>query len=421
MKKFALLLIGLLTIGSTTYVAAETTNTVRRGTVYDGSKYIFVENGIEFSVFPDGEFDFYIPQYTDGLAVSVNAGPVGISFNTGFDYDPYVQYDDYGAVVQIESTPLFYDYYGRLTQAGDVRINYRNNRIVQVGGLYLHYNNYGVYSHYTGFINIYNRHYVYSPFHSYFYRPVFNRCLVYTTPYRRYYTPVRYNYGYHRNNYRRGYANGYHNSRRDFRRPSTGRVAHNNGRRDNVDRNNARFRGATTTSRNNSRGIASRTDRNTSKDNSRGIASRTDRNASKRNSRGVATRSDRNTSKGNSRGSSSRTTKSTSRNENSRGIATRSGRNASKANSRGSSSRKTKSTSRNGNSRGVASRSTKKSSSASRPSSSNRAKSSRTQRSSAPRATQRSSSSKRSSAASRSSSSSSSSKGRSTSSRSRRG
>ncbi len=368
MKKFALLLIGLLTIGSTTYVAAETTNTVRRGTVYDGSKYIFIENGIEFSVFPDGEFDFYIPQYTEGVSIGVNAGPIGISFNTGFDYDPYVQYDDYGAVIQIENTPLFYDYYGRLTQAGDVRINYRNNRLVQVGGLYIHYNNFGVYSHYTGFINPYNRYYVYSPFHSYFYRPLFNRCLVYTTPYRRYYTPLRYSYGYHRDNYYRGYANGYHNSRRDFRRPSNGRVAHNNGRRDNVDRNNTRFRSASTS--NNSRGIAARNDRNTS----RGVATRNDRNTSKGNSRGVATRNDRNTSKGNSRG-----------------VATRNDRNTSKGNSS--------------------------------PSSSNRAKSSRTERSTAPRATQRSSSNKKSNTASRSTSrnNSSSSKGRASSNRSRRG
>jgi len=244
MKKLVLLFIGLITLSSTTLAMSnENTETISRyNAVYDGSKYIFVENGIEFSVFPDGEFDFYIPDYVQGVSVGVQAGPVGISFNTGYDYDPYVQYDDYGAVIQIENTPLYYDNYGRLIQAGDVRINYRRNRIVNVGGMYIHYNNFGVFSHYTGFINVYNRHYVYRPFHSFFYRPVFNRCLVWTTPYRNYYTPIRYNYAFHRDNYYRGYNNGYRNARRDFRRPQTGRVAHNNGRRDNVDRNNARFR-----------------------------------------------------------------------------------------------------------------------------------------------------------------------------------
>lgn len=242
MKNFAILLIGLITLSSTTFATTTTTSetTARYNAVYDGSRYIFVENGIEFSVFPDGEFDFYIPEIVQG--VNINAGNVGISFNTGYNYDPFVQYDQFGAVIQIENTPVFYDDFGRLVQAGDVRINYRRNRIVNVGGLFVHYNNFGAFSHYTGFVNIYNRNYVFHPYHNFFYRPVFNRCLVWTTPYRQFYNPLRFNYAFHRNNYARGFRNGYANARRDFRRPNTGRVAHNNGRRDNVDRNNVAFR-----------------------------------------------------------------------------------------------------------------------------------------------------------------------------------
>ncbi|WP_339844393.1 hypothetical protein [uncultured Dokdonia sp.] len=297
MKHLALLFIGLLTFSASTYAAEEDTS-IRRGTVYDGSKYIFVENGIEFSVFPDGEFDFYIPQYVEGVSLSVNAGPVGISFNTGFDYDPYVQYDEYGAVIQVEDTPLYYDNYGRLAQAGDVRINYRDNRISRVGGLQIYYNNRGLFSHYTGFINVYNRNYVFHPYHNYYYRPVFNRCLVFNTPYRRYYTPVRYNYAFHRNNYSRGYNRGYANARRDFRRPDRGRVAHNNGRRDNVDRNNARFtrantgrvasRANTTTRRNNT-SARRPSSANTSSRNGR-VAQSTSRNGAQR---GTATTTSR--------------------------------------------------------------------------------------------------------------------------------
>ena len=113
MKKSTLLLIALFVVGLT---AKAYENNSRYYTSYDGSKYVFVESGIEFSVFPDGEFDFYIPQYVSGISVGVNAGPVNISFNTGYDYDAYVQYDDYGAVIQIENTPVFYDYYGRVSR-----------------------------------------------------------------------------------------------------------------------------------------------------------------------------------------------------------------------------------------------------------------------------------------------------------------
>lgn len=278
MKHLALVFVALLTLGGSTY-AAEDNTTLRRGNIYDGSKYIFVEDGIEFSIFPDGEFDFYIPQYVDGVSLNVSAGPVGISFNTGFDYDPYVQYDEFGAVIQIENTPLFYDYYGRLTQAGNVNINYRNNRIARVGGLRVFYNNAGLFSHYSGFINVYNTGYVFQPYHNFFYRPIFNRCLVFTTPYRQFYNPIRYNYAFHRNNYFRGYNNGYANARRDFRRPNRGRVAHNNGRRGNVDRNNSRFNRAKVSNRyenlrtrnGNSRGIAQSSNiRDRSKTNLRG-------------------------------------------------------------------------------------------------------------------------------------------------------
>ena len=279
MKNLAILLIGLITLSSTTFASNTSTSesTARYNAVFDGSKYVFVENGIEFSLFPDGEFDFYIPEYVQGVDVNVNAGPVGISFNTGYDYDSYVQYDNYGAVIQIEDTPLYYDNYGRLSRAGDVRINYRNNRITRVGGLYVHYNNYGVYSHYTGFINAYNRSYVFHPYHNFFYRPLFNRCLVWTTPYRKSYTPVRYSYRYHRNNYYRGYSNGYVNGNRKFIKPRTGRVAHTNGRRGNVDRSNRSFRKVNTTSNRNRTSVV--------------------RNSNKRNNASRSTSSNRNTSR----------------------------------------------------------------------------------------------------------------------------
>jgi hypothetical protein len=65
-----------------------------------------MENGIEFSIFKDGQFDFYLPNH--GPSINVGGSIANFSFNTGFDYNPYVQYDSYGAIVQIENTPVFY-------------------------------------------------------------------------------------------------------------------------------------------------------------------------------------------------------------------------------------------------------------------------------------------------------------------------
>src|SRR5690606_29836733 len=199
-------------------------------------------NGITFSVYPDGEFDFYIDNRV-GVNANVNFGHTNITFNSGYDYNPFVQYNDYGAVIQVENVPIYYDYYGRVSQIGDVNINYRNNRVHRLGGLYVYYNASGFYSHHSGYINVYNRHYVYRPFHSYFARPALGFHLVYNQPYRRYYTPVRYTYykPYH-HNVRKVYAKVGKDYK--YRKDNNGRnTIYRNDNRVSVRENNSRNQG----------------------------------------------------------------------------------------------------------------------------------------------------------------------------------
>ena len=259
MKKVITLLIGLVVMSFSTKAASVNSDGNPMYGSY-GKSYIFIENGIEFSVFPDGQFDFVYVGGHNGSEVSITIGTpnVNVSYNSGYDYEMYVQYDDYGAVIQIEDIPIYYDHYGRIVQAGSVEIHYRNRRIVRVGGLYVHYNPYGYFSHCTGYINFWNRHYIYRPWHVYYIRPFYSHCIVYDHPYREYYRPYRYSYHdhikYYNNRGRRNYTNG----RRDFYRPGTrrhykdGRTALNkdykpnrrntaisSGKRDNkVDRKN---------------------------------------------------------------------------------------------------------------------------------------------------------------------------------------
>ncbi|HPF12497.1 MAG TPA: hypothetical protein PKW08_12390 [Flavobacteriaceae bacterium] len=192
------------------------------GNYYNGNSYIFVEGGVEFSVFPDGQFDFVYVGGHNGSQVNININTPGVSvsYNSGYNYDAYVQYDDYGAVIQVEDVPIYYDEFGRIIQAGNVEIRYTNHRIVWVGGLHIFYNSYGYYSHCTGYISPYYRTYVYRPWHVYYARPLYTHCVVYDYPYRRYYTPVRYSFAYHRVHYNRGYQY-YTNCRRDFYRPGS--------------------------------------------------------------------------------------------------------------------------------------------------------------------------------------------------------
>lgn len=197
MKNLLFFIAGFILTGLTVNASTTNSNNLITSTYIGGygNSFIFVENGIEFSVFPDGQFDFNILRGNSRFNASFNSPHVSISFNSGYDYNAFVQYDEFGAVIQIENTPIFYDYYGRITQAGNVNIRYNNFGYVnRVGGLYVHYNRYNVFSHCTGFINIYNRHYAFRPWHRFYAIPSVNYCVVYNRPYRRFYNPVRYVY-----------------------------------------------------------------------------------------------------------------------------------------------------------------------------------------------------------------------------------
>lgn len=196
-----------------------------------GQRFIFVEGGVEFSVFPDGQFDFvYLGRKrASNFSLQIGSPNVNISFNAGYDYDMYVQYDMYGAVIQIENVPVYYDVYGRIVQAGNVHISYKGWHLVRIGGLFVHYDHYGHYSHYSGFINRWNRHYIARPWHRYYVRPVYSHCIVYDFPYRRHYDPIRYSHTHHLKYFKKRGGAKHYNGKRDFYRPGS-RTHYKNGR-----------------------------------------------------------------------------------------------------------------------------------------------------------------------------------------------
>ena len=195
-----------------------------------GESFIFVEGGVEFAVYPNGEFDFYYnPQFTRNSNQWLSPRS-NISYNSGYNYDPYLQYDDYGAVTQIENVPVYYDFYGRITQAGRIDIDYNRNGLVsRVGGLNVRYNSLNRPINYVGYINNNNRRYVYQPWHKYYARPMDSYRVVYYQPYRSYYEPVRMNYGQYVSYYK---SNKYHyKNKKDYYRPQNENVVYHNGRR----------------------------------------------------------------------------------------------------------------------------------------------------------------------------------------------
>lgn len=197
MKRIALFFTTLLLVATTvnaTNTSTDATNAHHNFVRGYGNSFIFMENGIEFSVFPDGQFDFFMPQYAPNVNVGINTPGFTLSFNGGFDYNPFIQYDDFGAIIQIENTPIFYDYFGRVTQIGNINIVYNGfGRVNRIGGLFIHYRN-RVFSHYTGFINPFNRFYVFRPWHRFYTIPAVNYCIVSPRPYRQFYRPIRHTF-----------------------------------------------------------------------------------------------------------------------------------------------------------------------------------------------------------------------------------
>lgn len=200
-----------------------------------GEAFIFVEGGVEFAVYPNGEFDFYYnPRFINTPVRNISHPGTNISYNAGYNYDAFVQYDDYGAVIQIEHVPVYYDFYGRIIQAGDIIIRYDNHgRIARVGGMSIRYNRFNQPVRYVGSINYYNTQYVYRPWHKYYMRPHSNYRVVYYEPYRAYYEPVRMDYFYYNNYYQ---TNNYYYSKNNFYRPGQQVASYNYGRKTIAER-----------------------------------------------------------------------------------------------------------------------------------------------------------------------------------------
>ncbi|MBT8260673.1 MAG: hypothetical protein KJN82_05120 [Bacteroidia bacterium] len=179
MKKITLVMAALL-IGLTSATATVSTKTNNGKKLGITKRYhftqpvMFVERGVEFLIFPNGEFDFNTElvsaPYDDNVYykgssrrsnVNRTYGAPGSYANFHSTAGTLVLHDRYGKVRRIGNIFLNYDYYGRIKRVGSVYMRYRHNRLVQVGGLKLLYNRHGKFVGTRGKVNRYNHGYNY--------------------------------------------------------------------------------------------------------------------------------------------------------------------------------------------------------------------------------------------------------------------
>lgn len=161
----SILLVGNLALASENPVFSDNTN--RRGHYIDyrdAEPIIFKERGIEFMLFPNGEFDFNTRP--SGPRYHVN-GTNGAPGTRGY-YGPSergirVEHDNFGRVRRVGNVYINYDAFGRVKRIGTIYMSYNSFAVTKVGNMRIVYDRRGRIVDVYGFINHANGGYNYNP------------------------------------------------------------------------------------------------------------------------------------------------------------------------------------------------------------------------------------------------------------------
>ncbi len=106
----------------------------------------FSERGIDFFVFPNGDFDFNTrPNDSQGDYYFKTAGRRNAEVNgRGLEnYGVRIERDNFGRIRRIGNTFINYDFQDRVSRIGSIFLKYNRFALVQIGGLQLVYNRFG--------------------------------------------------------------------------------------------------------------------------------------------------------------------------------------------------------------------------------------------------------------------------------------
>lgn len=145
MKKITLLVASILLVGNVAKASEVIINAgEERGTRMSFDEPIsFVERGIEFFVFPNGDFDFNTrPQDSQGDYFFRKAGGRNTSTQArgNTNYAGLIQHDSFGRVRRVGNTFINYDNRDRVSRIGTVYMKYNRIGMSQIGGMQLVYN-----------------------------------------------------------------------------------------------------------------------------------------------------------------------------------------------------------------------------------------------------------------------------------------
>jgi hypothetical protein len=148
MKKITLLVASILLTAS----VANATEVIRTSN-YDNTMRFsfeepisFIERGIEFFVFPNGDFDFNTrPDDSQGDYFYRTAGRKGTvtASRRPVNYGVRIEHDSFGRVRRVGNTFINYDYNDRVSRIGSIYMRYNRFALAQIGGMRIIYNRNG--------------------------------------------------------------------------------------------------------------------------------------------------------------------------------------------------------------------------------------------------------------------------------------
>ena len=167
-KKITLLVVAsILLLGSMAYASENpvfSDNTNRRGFYIDyrdAEPIIFKERGIEFMLFPNGEFDFNT-RPTRPIMSNAYGSPRVVYYGTS-ERGVRIEHDNFGRVRRVGNVYINYDVYGKVKRIGTIYISYNSFAVTRIGNMRIIYDRRGRIVNVFGFINYANNGYVYNP------------------------------------------------------------------------------------------------------------------------------------------------------------------------------------------------------------------------------------------------------------------
>ena len=158
----SVLLVGNLAKASEIIITAGVENNMRMS--FD-EPISFVERGIEFFVFPNGDFDFNTrPNDSQGDYFYRKANNRGASAQArgNGNFGTLIEHDSFGRVRRVGNTFINYDNRDRISRIGSVYMKYNRFALSQIGGMKIIYNNRGAIVNTVGSIKGYsNQGFVY--------------------------------------------------------------------------------------------------------------------------------------------------------------------------------------------------------------------------------------------------------------------